>query len=1189
MRQVIDRILEGKFDYEKGSLDFSCPRVEITMGPNELYTGSFGIVAPQGKEASGFIYCSDLRLKLYMDSFSGQGQEVGFSFSSKGLEEGDVIQSEIVVISNQGEYYLPYVVTIAHKEINTSLGDIKNLFHFTNLAKSNWDEALKLFYSDYFEEIFQGNDNKYKKAYKALSTYYGNEQNLEEFLLVINKKSAVEYLVEQTNVTVTATELDTEEHINITRNGWGYTYLNVRTDSDFIILSKDMLNDSDFLGNYLSYPFKIDNEKLHKGNNYGRVTFYNSFTRFSVNITVLSGNVERSDSLKSLDAQRAIADMLTYYQAFRTKRISADTWLAETKRIVDRLQVIDSSNVVTKLYKAQVLITEERYNEAKWLLDQIEKEFADNHDFESAKWAYYLYLTTMYEREDSYIDQITGEVENIYSKDPSEWRVAWMLLYLSEEFAISPSRKWVFLTEQLSRACASPMIYVEAVNMLIASPSLLTKLGSIEQRIMRYAAKNELMTEDLINQFVYLAGREKEYSDNVFFVLKKCYEVKQDAELLTVICEHLIKGDKRGEEYLEWYLKGIECEVRVTNLYEYYMMSLDMNRENEIPKMVLLFFSYQNSLPNDQAAYLYAYIVTHKDEYPEIYNSYIDAMEIFALDGIRNQNIDKNYAVLYRNLVDISKIDSELAVKLSRLIFMNRIKVNNPDIVRVIIIQSKETDEKVYPVMGGTAYVPIYDKDYTIIFEDGLSNRYITSIQYDIEKLVIPGKMAAELIPYVDGDISFDVYVCECSSEMVDITEENRERYRRILESVEIDEAYKAEIRNKLMQYYYENDRIRELDEVLNGLEPDTMAAKERVMCIRFMVLRGMFDKAISWIVDYGLDGVEPKDLVKLCSKLISRSDFVPSSEITCIAMNVFLKGKYDEIILRYLADNYHGMTREMRKIFNAAENFEVDIYNLCENILVQMLYTGYFVAERGEIYKKYIQGGANSSIQLAFLAQCSYEYFVKEQLIEPFIFEEIIKCADRCETIQLVSKLALVKYYSEEKGDIEEHTMELVRKYLSDMLDDGIYMSFFKDFMENGVAKLNNFTDKTFIEYKTKPGRKVYIHYVIEGEESGLGEYNTEPMKEMYGGVHSKPFVLFFGENLMYYITEVDENGTEQLTESNSISKSDISREISESRFNAINDIVIAKTLQDYDTTDNLIYEYFKREYMIKNLFKLQ
>ena len=218
MRQTIDRLLEGKFNYDKGSLDFSCSRIELTLSPDELYTGSFSILSPAGNYTEGYIFCHDIRMHIISDRFSGTGEEIGFVFSAKGLEEGSVVKGEIDVVSNQGEYYLPYVVTIAHSTLESSLGSIRNLFHFANLAKTDWDEAVKLFYSDRFIEIFKGNDKKYLRAYSALSANFGNESNVEEFLLEINKKQPIEYIVERPELVYDEPLTPIEEYIDITRN-----------------------------------------------------------------------------------------------------------------------------------------------------------------------------------------------------------------------------------------------------------------------------------------------------------------------------------------------------------------------------------------------------------------------------------------------------------------------------------------------------------------------------------------------------------------------------------------------------------------------------------------------------------------------------------------------------------------------------------------------------------------------------------------------------------------------------------------------------------------------------------------------------------------------------------------------------------------------------------------------------------
>ena len=43
MREIVDRLLKGQFEYDEKSLDFSTPRVELLLGPDETVEGSFTI------------------------------------------------------------------------------------------------------------------------------------------------------------------------------------------------------------------------------------------------------------------------------------------------------------------------------------------------------------------------------------------------------------------------------------------------------------------------------------------------------------------------------------------------------------------------------------------------------------------------------------------------------------------------------------------------------------------------------------------------------------------------------------------------------------------------------------------------------------------------------------------------------------------------------------------------------------------------------------------------------------------------------------------------------------------------------------------------------------------------------------------------------------------------------------------
>ena len=76
------------------------------------------------------------------------------------MEEGDSLNGAFRIISNQGEYFVPYHVAITQGTIDSELRDIRNLFHFANLARTTAPEAVKRFYSGHFVRVFTGGDRQ---------------------------------------------------------------------------------------------------------------------------------------------------------------------------------------------------------------------------------------------------------------------------------------------------------------------------------------------------------------------------------------------------------------------------------------------------------------------------------------------------------------------------------------------------------------------------------------------------------------------------------------------------------------------------------------------------------------------------------------------------------------------------------------------------------------------------------------------------------------------------------------------------------------------------------------------------------------------------------------------------------------------------------------------------------------------
>lgn len=1193
MQGIIDQILEGKYDYENCSLDFSCAKVEITIHRGDVFEGSFHVSATGEFFTQGFVSASDLRMECVTTEITGRTEEVFFCFHGEQVQEGEVIRGNFTIISNHGEYQLPFVVNVEHQVPVTSIGSVKNLFHFANLAKSNFDEAVTLFYSPEFLQILEGADEQIYECYRGLSAYRGNQQNVEEFLIAMNKKQRMEYAVKETEIVreyaQTVYEV-MEEDLNITRNGWGYTLLQAECDGEFLFVEKNVLGEDDFLGNKVVLSVFIDASQCRQGKNFGSVVLYNAHTLITIPVTVCIGEngVIHTEMRKR---KQNIILLMKEYQQFRMKKIHSAEWLQKTESLIRAMAEQDEEDEEVRLYQAQLLISQEKYNEAGWILDHVAEKLVGSSRNTMTLHAYYLYLTTLINRQETYVNQVTEEVEQLYDRDRSNWRIAWLLLYLSEEYNKTAIGKWEFLENQFKAGCISPVFYIEGLQLLNGNPTLLRRTDDFALQVLHYGAKEDALNPDIAEQLLYLTAREREYSPLLLKILQNMYKQREDVRILQEICSMLVRGNKIGPEYFSWYELGVNSQLRITNLYEYYMMSLDLDQNMELPRIVLMYFSYQNNLDLAHTAFLYAYVVQHKDQLGEFYESYRPRMERFVVDQIQKGRINRALSVLYQELLVPAMMNEQTAQALATLVFANRVMVTDARFQKVVVYQTNNLCEHSYPLQDGTTWIPMYGTECTLFFEDGYHNRYVADVDYTMEKLMLPGKYLRFFSDQVKDSTELDLYLYE-RERTADLTSEvSMERILRMCENKAIDRKLRSRLYLKVLQGFYERDDMKNLDSLLDTLPMELFELRDRADLLRYLVLRGKIAEAWNCILEYGPSFVDAKLLLRLLDEQIEKTEETQDPGLTQIGLYSFRQNRYDSLLVSYLAKYAKCSTKDLRDIWKAAVSFQLDAYKLSEKILLQMLFSGAFVGEKMDIFRYYAQRGADAQIEQAFLEHCSYDYFVKERVTDAFVFERIAEHTRNRRELHRVCKLAFMKFCSENREFIKEDMLPILDGFLQECLAEKIHLNFFRKFTSLPLSQgylLREMLDKTIVEYRAKPGARAMIHYVIMKEDGEASEYLTEPLREVYGGFCFREFVLFFGENLQYYITE-ERDGEEQLTESGNLQKSDIGSHHEDWRYEMINDILISRTLEDYDTLDGLMDEYHRKLYLGENLFTLQ
>lgn len=1188
MQSAVERILEGNFNKDTHTLDFSTPVIELNINAGDVYEGSFTIYGPRDAMTEGRVSSTRLRMKCLVDTFAGAESTVPFAFDTTGMSMGDTFKGEFRIISNQGEYMVPYDITIGNENLDTSLGNIKNLFHFTNLARTNWDEAVELFHSKDFEAILNGSDKMHIGSYRALATGRNRQQNLEEFLLQIKKKQPADFIIEEPNVRIDNVFGELKKYIIINRNGWGYSELNIECDDEFIEISQTHISDEDFIGNCARIQYTVSEEKLHEGRNYGSIVLKNAYNDIHITVCVVMNPVNRKIADISRTTKHHMINLMNYYEAFRCRKISSATWMQETSKIVDSLLEIDKDNIYYQLMHAQILVTGERYNEARWILEQLESYIATTND--DTLYCYYYYLTTLVNRSESNTDRVVSLVSHIYSKDMTNWRVGWLLMYLSEEYARSTQKRWEFLAEQFRFGSRSPVTYAEAFQILQNNPTVLGNLGDFELQVLKYMARKEILTPDVIEQFIYLFGRCKVYKKSMLNLLISCYKVLPNNDVLQAICILLINLGMTTRQAFEWYAKAIEAELKITKLYEYYIMSIDMEAIIEIPKMVLMYFAFDSGLDTMHNSFLYAYVYRNKAEFPELYENYKSTIERFVAFEIQKGSNNQFLAYLYKNIITESMITPEVAAGLVKAIFVHKITFARKNIVELTVRYDNLTETYTYPVKDKSVYIPLYGSNYQIVVYDDADNSFTREEEYEIERLMMPDKLSGYIADYIEDDILFDLWMCEHGKELYPVSKTNAPSMRRIADSPVVMPKLKKEIKLRLARFYYEEDMMENLDSLLSEITVDEVSSSAFSEIVHSMVIRGMYEKAYEWICACSGENIEAKTILRLCTRMLSSGEYMAASEedatMSALCYRAFAGGKCDETSLRYFVEFFTGTCREMKEIWKEAKEYNVDTTKLEERLLLQMLYSNAYVSGITGIIESYNHKVPNTNLVLAVLSQFGFDYFVLDKLLDENLLNILQEYIDNNRSLPMVCKLAYTKYYSMYVNELPEKVSRTLVVYLRQIMAQGMYFPYFKEYAAT-FTFMHRFLDKTIVEYRGSDGSRATIHYMMEKNGKAENEYLKEEMKDMFHGIFVKMFVLFFGEQMQYYIVE-NKGDDEMLNESGSFSRNDMDEHESNSKYSMINDIAIARTLGDYNTMDKLLREYNQYEYLCKKIFKM-
>lgn len=1179
MRRKIYRISEDRFDIKKPELGLPSEELALTAYEKEKFSSSFTVKSLNDVSISCNIYSSNPYIVLDEESFSGTSFDVGFHMVNDGFRAGDSVSGDFLIVYNGGEEHIPVTVNFIARDFTALDTVIKTPEDFRDFALKHPQEAVRVMFSDEFLPYAKKMGKSFYLLLLAYRKALPTEVNLDEFLIGTGLKQRAGFEIEKDYFSLDNIEEETRQSITLRKIGTGSLDIKVAADSDFVTLSKDHITEEVFVGSVYQYDIFLHPEKMHAGMNLCRITFSSILGRKEIVIVIKRpSNIAIDDFVRV--KKRSYIELTRKYLLYRQREITAGTWSDESVEILDRLLSLDEKNKnFLLLMKAQALIVNKRRQEALDIISGLRHEILDN---KSMEWAYLLYICTLIEREKNYVDKLTHEIEMIFREHPEDPKIFWFLLFLREDYIGNDLKKFTDIRQFMVNGVYSPYFYVEVSDLFNKDPLLLKNFDDFNIRVLLWMIRHQTVKGNLALRISTLLHEVKKFDLRIFHIVTATYRLFPSDEMLDGIVSYLLRNEIYGKMAFSWYSLSIRLGKKYTGLYEAYIFSLPENSTEKLPESVVRYFTFENAIEDSKKAYVYANVISHKNEDPLLYKEMSKSIQSFALDGMRKGRMDDNLAVIYQDTLDRGIIDEDVADSLSKMLYPMRITIKAPNIRSVIISGDIFKDPKVVPVRGKFCFTSILSNDYRIALIDDFGNMLSDRTLYEIEPLIDLSKIYDSLDSMAKGNLAFfmhDIIEYETYS---DFPEGSDEVISRFLASDKISRSFKMQNYRSIVSYLRENMREEIFEKyLLQENDYDELDTGTISYIIELYVISGQFDRAFDLTMNYFAQNVGKKSLLRICQYEVGKEKDSESQKFL-IMMSIYLMSKYltEPEITAYLNQHYTGPTEAMVMLWKHADAQSLEVSELEEKILTQMLYTEVFLPEHQLIFESYLTHRNNSMLVEAYLTYFAHGYLKGEEKGSPDLFKHIEDYYFSGHRENSGMKLASIKYFSEKDSkDLTKKEIEMLDEFLGEATGKNLYFDFYRRVYEPLRMKYHLY-DKYFVTYYGAPRQDLTIYYSIDDSEEKKAE-----LTEMYDGIYVQQFILFFGQIVHYRIT--DEEGKELLNSSLDC-QSDVENQDA-LRYNLINRMRNSYIYFDKDDLLRSMRKYVELSEETKDLFHLE
>lgn len=650
----------------------------------------------------------------------------------------------------------------------------------------------------------------------------------------------------------------------------------------------------------------------------------------------------------------------------------------------------------------------------------------------------------------------------------------------------------------------------------------------------------------------------------------------------------MIRSHDESYFAFETYKEAIKRKLNVTHLYESFLEAYPLDGTEEIPKEVLLYFSYDYSLSENESEKLFANIARFYGPGDEIFDSFSTRMSAFSMNQAMQGRINERLSLIYDRMILEGMIDMRAASVVPDILNCQRIEVGDEEVRSLTLSYPKLNQVLKARVYDGVAYVPRYFDDAVFRFyldPDGpldpneLEGNALNEINFEAKKLFDkPGVIfrCAEISPDLDMFLAKDALDIEKNG-IKDALDKNK-----AIQALKSN-IFKQELRNKLIQALCKSPKDMEWLSILKKKDYnfDTL----RALFKGFLDLK-RYPDAFKLIIRYGTDIADMEDLRLMTEEL---SSLLPSGDttedITRLSKLLFDHDMAEGVILEHLTKNYNGSIEDMLNILSAALRSNVKLFDLAERIITYELFTGNY-ADIDNTFKVYLESGDYlDAVIRAYLYVRSYAYFLMDEPVDTGILMDVLEAylrrVDEPAKLPSLLSITLTSYYADQE-EISDLQKGLCQKLIDMLISRGYIFRYTKK-LRKKVHIPEEICWKYYIEYKSISGERPKLLLRIVGDEE---KYHEGDLRRVYKNIFVYSTVLFTGDELHYLIYE---GSLKERPNAEGIIKVTKLHEKSYERIRYINHIMAAIESRDEDGLKEGMLGFLERAGVARRLFDLE